>query len=285
MCATMKGSRSVQILLFYGVFCFLQFIENVEGITAFEKDLSLSYSEKVTLDRFKERVAHKLPHDYMADDIYLVRWLRAKNFNIEQAEQMLNENLRWRNQNRMDTILNEDWSEFRDKYPVYLDTVNREGMPILTSNFGDWDVRASALAGRMPKLIRYLSMNFEDAATKVRQFQNQGKNVSQYDFLINMENYNLIQQGCPQCMVFFVSIVQTYENHYPGFANNMVLFNTPAIFELVLRVIRPLMSQVSRDALKVYGQDKAQWSKALLKIADKSQLRPEYGGVYRKKQR
>ncbi|ODM91320.1 SEC14-like protein 2 [Orchesella cincta] len=62
----------------------------------------------------------------------------------------------------------------------------------------------------------------------------------------------------------------------------MVLYNTPGVFELVLRVIRPLMSQVSRDSLKVYGQDKAQWSKALLNTADKTQLRPEYGGVYRK---
>lgn len=64
--------------------------------------------------QFKQRVVNKLPHDYMKQDIYLIRWLRGKtmkceqkllthviaikfngfislgrNFNIEQAEQML----------------------------------------------------------------------------------------------------------------------------------------------------------------------------------------------------
>lgn len=63
-------------------------------------DLLLTYNQKVALDKvldfsknqismhvrfswhfsfqFTERVAHKLPHDYMKEPVYLVRWLRGK---------------------------------------------------------------------------------------------------------------------------------------------------------------------------------------------------------------
>jgi hypothetical protein len=52
-------------------------------------DLSITYNQKVALDKFKELVGPRLPHDYMSEDIYLIRWLRAKNFDIPAAEKML----------------------------------------------------------------------------------------------------------------------------------------------------------------------------------------------------
>jgi len=247
-----------------------------------EKDLTLTFQQKLTLDKFKKRMVGRLPHEYMKQDIYLIRWLRARNFNIDQSEAMLNENIKWRKANKMDSILQEDWSEFHEKYPYYLDTTSKDGSPILSGNFGDWDIRGIALAGRMPHLIRYLVKGMEDAVTLVRKMQDQGKNVTQFDFLVNMDNYNIVQHGCLQCVSFYLALINNYENYYPGFANRIALFNTPPVFEVVLRVIRPIMSQITRQSLRVYGQDKGQWNKALWAIADKSQLTPEYGGTYKR---
>lgn len=43
--------------------------------------------------QFKKAVLPKLEkeHAYMRSDIYLIRWLRAKNLNLRQAENMLME--------------------------------------------------------------------------------------------------------------------------------------------------------------------------------------------------
>ncbi|ODM91318.1 SEC14-like protein 2 [Orchesella cincta] len=187
---------------------------------------------------------------------------------MDQAEQMLKENLRWRNQTHA-----EDWSEFREKYPYNLDTINKQGMPILTGNIGDWDLRAIAISGRSSQFIRYIDMIMEDAA----------ETVTQFDFLVNMDNYNVITQGCGQCLQFYIALVNGGENHYPGLADKIVLINSPPIFGLVLQVIRPLMSRTTRESLKVLGQDKTQWTKVLWSIAERSQLRPEFGGTYRRK--
>jgi len=270
------------VTIFVAVCYLLQFAGNVNCASSVEKDLTLTFNQKLTLDKFKQRVTGRLPHDYMKQDIYLIRWLRAKNFHIDQAEQMLSENLKWRKANKIDNILQEDWSSYQEKYAYYLDTLSKDGMPMLTGNFGEWDIRAAGVAGQMPTLIRYLNKGMEDAVTTIRKFQSQGKNVTQFEFLVNMDNYNIVQHGCIQCISFYLALVNSYENHFPGFANHLVLFNTPPVFEVVLRAIRPLMSPMTRNALQVYGQDKEQWSRRLLEIADKSQLTPEFGGTYKR---
>lgn len=39
--------------------------------------------------QFKERVIKRLPESYMKTDFYLIRWLRARNYNLQSAQDML----------------------------------------------------------------------------------------------------------------------------------------------------------------------------------------------------
>lgn len=53
--------------------------------------------------------------------------------------------------------------------------------------------------GKGPILQRHIDRSFETATKRVRDLQSEGKVVTQFDFIINMENYNLAEQGCLQC--------------------------------------------------------------------------------------
>lgn len=66
--------------LFLGLVCGLAYLSQnvVEGVTI-EKFLTLTYPEKVTLDKLRERIAPKLQHNYMKQDAYLILWVRGKN--------------------------------------------------------------------------------------------------------------------------------------------------------------------------------------------------------------
>lgn len=111
--------------------------------------------------------------------------------------------------------MQENWSEFREKYPYYLDTVAKDGKPIMTGNFGDWDIRASVLSGRMPQLIRYIDEVLEDAAVTVRNLQEQGKNVRRFPVVImNKETHKLIPSKiyCQPNGNFMFSLLETDTN-------------------------------------------------------------------------
>jgi len=53
----------------------------------------------------------------------------------------------------------------------------------------------------------------------------------------------------------------------------------PQIFEVVLNLIRPIMSQQTRDALKIYGNNKAEWEAVLYKDIKRDELPSTYGGT------
>jgi len=59
----------------------------------------------------------------------------------------------------------------------------------------------------------------------------------------------------------------------------MILVNTPAIFDNVLKAILPLVSPSSRKALVIMGHDKNKWKSHLLDEIDADQLPIDLGGT------
>ncbi|CAL8113431.1 unnamed protein product [Orchesella dallaii] len=174
-------------------------IENTYGIPV-EEDLTITYKEKVALEKFRQLVREHLKDDYMQQDIYLIRWIRAANLDLKLAEQKLLDNLKWRQENDIDNLLNEDFSDFEIDYPYTTDTYDKTGRPMIAFTFGDWDIRKAVLAGQARRFTRYLDRAFEDVSKQIRDKQARGENVTQAQFLINLENFSVTQQGCIQCL-------------------------------------------------------------------------------------
>lgn len=56
--------------------------------------------------------------------------LAAADFDLKTAEEILVRNLKWRKQNRIDKILEEDFSDLFELFsPVYMDTIDKKGQP------------------------------------------------------------------------------------------------------------------------------------------------------------
>jgi hypothetical protein len=53
--------------------------------------------------------------DFLQNDLYLLRFLRAKNFDVGRSVEMLKQALKWRKEMRLDT--NEDFTDFDKLYP------------------------------------------------------------------------------------------------------------------------------------------------------------------------
>jgi len=247
--------------------------------TSIDDDLTITLKQKETLDRFKERVKSIVPFDYMKKDIYLIRWLRARNFNVAAAEEMLIDNLKWRSQNKMETILQEDWEDFDRVFPFAIEGCDKEGRPVISVPVGEWDVRQAVIAGHSRRLMRYYDKLFEEISVYIRTSQGKGENITQYDFLMEMSGYNLILQGCPLCIPVYVYFFQSYENHFPGSFHKSTLVNVPQIFLALWEILSPLLSARTRASISMYGKDKAQWKPVLAKSIDKTQLTKEFGGL------
>jgi len=224
-------------------------------------------------------VGARLPHDYMRQDIYLVKWLRDKRFDLEEAEKKLMDNLEWRERNGMDSILSEDWRDLESDYRYSIEGCDVEGRPVISAFLGDWDMRKLVLSGQSGRLTRYIDKLIEEVVTLVRSSQERGLNITQFSLILDLSNYNLAQHGCPQCIPVQLHFLRTIQEHYPGNLHRLHVINTPRLFQPVLHLMKPLFSERAKQILSFYGRDKEEWQRALLKESRRDRLTKALGGT------
>lgn len=60
--------------------------------------------------------------------------------------------------------------------------------------------------------------------------QYKGNNVTQAKVIFNMEGFNQIQHACPLCLPAYTSFISTYEERYPGYADEVIHVNSKYIY-------------------------------------------------------
>ncbi|OXA42023.1 hypothetical protein Fcan01_23239 [Folsomia candida] len=267
------------------------------------EDLVITLEQKEKLDEFREIMEPKLPHDYMKMDIYLIRWLKARDFDIPAATRMLREiskilitstliknevfkkkrgcelhepiyhqiidiegvNLHWREENGMDSILDEDWTEFNTQYRFNLEGCDDNGAPVAVLFVGEWDMRRAALAGQSDKMRRFIDKLFEEVTTVLRTQQTRGYNATRVNIILDAASLSFQVQACPRCIPFYIYLVQTLGAHFPNTVNVCLVVNTPDIaVPLWNNIIKPVAPPDVRKLVDVYGRKRSVWREALL---------------------
>jgi len=259
------------------LFCFTSAL-GARTLSTYEKDVTLTRSQRQTLDKFKKIMRDRLPQSYMKEDIYLVRWLRAKDFNLKEAEEFLMDNLQWRKVTNMDNVLNEDFSDIRRDFKYSLETRDKEGQPNLYLDVGSMDIRAAILAGKRERLIRYVDRAYEQSAALIRKLGHTYRNVTRGNLIVNLQGFSTEQHACLQCMSSIVRMLLSYESHYPLLADRIIAVNTPEVFTPLLETARSAISENTARTLRVFGTNRVKNLKYLLTFTDIEQIPVELGG-------
>ncbi|ODM92324.1 SEC14-like protein 2 [Orchesella cincta] len=185
----------------------------------------------------------------------------AKNFNLESAEAMLRENLRWRKENKIDSIQSENWDDMIPDFPVSMDTYDKIGQP-----------------RKGQRHRRFCTSIVENITGQVFERQQKGMQIVQVVALLNADGFNVVQHACPVCIPGWIQFMQTIESYYPEWIDEFIIINAPATVQIVLNAIRPVLSRSTREAVKVFGPNKRKWMDYLDKKISKEERRPQYGG-------
>ncbi|OXA47457.1 Patellin-2 [Folsomia candida] len=159
-------------------------------------------------------------------------------------------NVQWREDNDIDHILQEDWSDFDREYRVFVEGCDKSGRPVFSILVGDWDIRRAVVAGQSDRLKRYFNKLFEEASTLTRKFQENGQNATQGMIIFDMGNFNLIQQGCLRCISIFFYILDVYGQHYPYFAHRLVYVKTPEVALPISNILKGILSKHVTEVLR-----------------------------------
>lgn len=213
-------------------------------------------------------------------DAYLLRWLRARDFDVAKAEDLLRKNLRWREENQVDTLVEryECHPVLKKYFPGGIFNHDREGSPVYIVPIGNGDFKGMLQCLPKEQLVRHVVCIMEQLQReRDRQSRKLGKVLDSSIFLVDYENFSLKQVYSLQVFDYIRAMLALYENNYPETLKLGILINTPSFFPLFWRIIRPFITERTASKLHIFTHDG--WKKMLFEHVDPSQLPAHWGGT------
>ncbi|KAK7506001.1 hypothetical protein BaRGS_00002723 [Batillaria attramentaria] len=236
----------------------------------------LSPKQESALKQIKENLSDLLKPEH--DDHFLLRFLRARNFDLKKTELMLRNDFAWRKQIGADTIL-DDYiipAAMEKYYPGGVCGQDKEGSLVWIDPVGRSDPKGLMRSLRkqdvMKSKVKVLESMYRRFALLTRD---QGRLVDQIVIVFDMEHFGMKHLWKPG-VDGWIELIQMFEDHYPETLKKCFVVNAPKIFPIAYNLIRPILSEDTVKKIQIHGTN---YKQALMKHIDADQLPVHWGGT------
>ncbi|KAJ3571562.1 hypothetical protein NP233_g3671 [Leucocoprinus birnbaumii] len=245
--------------------------------------------QKTILERFrKELVADDLLHDgdsIGTDDETLLRFLRARKFDLAQSKKMFADCQNWRKTvegvgidelyRKIDPFDYPEREAVFDCWPMWFHKTDKKGRPINVQIFGKMDLARLYKVCSPERHWETILVNAEclprevlPAATRAA-----GKSINNTLVIVDLKGFGLSQFW--QVKALARSSFQISQDYYPETMGQLVIINAPSSFTVIWSVIKPWLSKETVDKVDILGHD---YKRVLLEIVDADSLPASLGG-------
>ncbi|KAM9055565.1 SEC14-like protein 2 isoform 4-T5 [Megaptera novaeangliae] len=209
----------------------------------------LSPRQKEALAKFRENVQDVLPTLPNPDDYFLLRWLRARSFDLQKSEAMLRKHVEVRKQKDIDNIMSWQPPEVVQQYlSGGMCGYDLDGCPIWYDIIGPLDAKGLLLSATKQDLVKTKMRDCELLLRECAcQTEKTGKKIETITLIYDCEGLGLKHLWKP-AVEAYGEFLCMFEENYP-------------------------------ETLKRLFVIKANWKEVILKHVSPDQLPVEYGGT------
>ncbi|KAG4981973.1 hypothetical protein AAZX31_10G035300 [Glycine max] len=213
-------------------------------------------------------------------DVVLRKFLKAKDFKVSEAFDMLQKTLVWRRENNVDRIIDEDLgAEFGNNNAGFLCSKDREGRPVCYHVCGIFKDRRvyKKTFGSDNKCDKYLRWRIQliEKAVKKLCFREGGVNSVLQVFDLR----NTPMQGTKELNSLSKRALILFQNYYPEIIHKNIIVYAPFWFYTSQVLFSRFMNQRNKKKFILARPQKV--TQTLLKFIAPEHLPTEYGGVRR----
>ncbi|XP_067649590.1 SEC14-like protein 2 [Haliotis asinina] len=240
---------------------------NVGDLTQYQRDI---------LEQFKNKVKDILKPEH--DDNYLLRWLRARSFDLKKSETMIRNDNAWRKQIGADTI-QEDFKvpEVLQKY--YIGGFcghDNEGCPVWYEPFGHIDLKGVLRSVKKMEIMKMKVQQMEKIYHYFRTAKEKGNKVpAQIIIVFDLDKFSMKHLWKPGVDVM-CDLITMFEDHYPETLKSSYIINAPRIFPIAYNLFRPFLSEGTVMKVQILGSN---YKEVLARNIPPQELPTYYGGT------
>ncbi|CAI0555504.1 unnamed protein product [Linum tenue] len=211
-------------------------------------------------------------------EVILLKFLRAREFRVDEAFEMLKNTLKWRKENNMDSILEEQDPQTDILEPVvYMEGRDREGNPICYNVYGllGFDKSADKLLGDEEKRERFLRWRIRKMEQSVKELDFNPGGSCEILQINDLKNTPLPSKK--EIRLTTRKVAETLQDNYPEFVSKNIFINVPLWYYAFNTVLSPFLTPRTKN--KFIQARTSKVAEILLKYIAAEQLPVRYGGL------
>jgi len=240
----------------------------------------LSPEQEGVLAKLREHAASQGLTKY--DDTYLLRFCRARKFEMKAVLEMWDNFVKWRLENDVDNIENFQYTELplmKTHYKHGYYKTDKQGRPLYIERIGQLNIDKLFEVTTEDRLVKYYIQSYEHLINKIFPAcsKKAGKKVEQTLTILDLEGVSLSMIG--KRVYNFIKLASNIgQNYYPEILGKMYIVNAPFLFSGVWACIKPWLDEKTKNKIQIIGSG---YREELLKNVDAENLPDFLGGQSR----
>ncbi|XP_058814646.1 protein real-time isoform X3 [Topomyia yanbarensis] len=214
----------------------------------------LSPMQESQLVQFRKKMEDSTDHN-APDFQTLLRFLRARDFNIEKAASMLQESLQWREEHRIDQILSEYKTPLVvEKYfPGGWHHHDKDGRPLYILRLGNMDVKGLLKSVGEDELLKLTLHICEEGLKLMKEATNVfGKPIGNWCLLVDLDGLSMRHLWRPGVKAL-LRIIETVEKNYPETMGRVLIVRAPRVFPVLWTIVSAFIDENTRPKFLFFG--------------------------------
>ncbi|AOA64357.1 Phosphatidylinositol/phosphatidylcholine transfer protein [Komagataella phaffii CBS 7435] len=238
----------------------------------------LTDEEKKTLETFREGLK-AAGYTQRLDDSTLLRFLRARKFDVAKATEMFVNCEKWRKKENVDHILEEFHYEEKplvaQMYPTYYHKTDKDGRPVYYEELGRVNINEMLKITTQERMVKNLVWEYE-SFVKFRLpacSRKSGVLIETSCTILDLKGITI--SSAYSVMGYVKEVSYIGQNYYPERMGKFYLINAPFGFSTAFKIFKPFLDPVSVSKIFILGSS---YKSELLRQIPKENLPVKFGG-------
>ncbi|KAL4361047.1 hypothetical protein GQ457_04G027180 [Hibiscus cannabinus] len=211
-------------------------------------------------------------------DIVLLKFLKARDYKVREAFEMLQRTLKWRKEFKADEIVEENMGLDFDNL-AYLNSRDKEGHPLYYNVYGALKDKQNLhkILGSEEKRQKFLRWRVQYMEKAIKELDFEASGTNSIVQIIDLKN------SSGQTTKEFRSVCRKYwkllQDHYPELIHQNIIINVPLWFYISHVFSSRLKAQRNNNRIVIARPGKV--TSTLLKFIPPENLPVQYGGLQR----